>query len=401
MKALVLAGGFDQIALIEELQKRGYTCILADYYEDPPAKEAADLHIQASTLDVDRIKQIAIEYDVDLITTACTDQALLTVAKVSEELGLPCYINYQSALNVTNKSYMKACFEKFNIPTARHVIVDSCDGLANVTEHLRKPLVVKPVDCNSSKGVVKVLNEEELTVAVRNAINFSRTDTAVVEEYISGREYTVDFWIDRGTPRLLMVSEITKFPESFTINGCRTLPTLPENKISQLNLIAKKISEAFELDNMPMFMQVMDNGDEIFVLEFSARMGGGTKYRMIELYSGVPIMSVYTDRVCGVLPNIGDRLTKKHMLLYFLYCTKGVYKEITGVDSAIKLGLVDEWYQYKKPGACFEKAQNSGDRVASILLTGDDDREIEHKRVEACQVIRVMNTDGTDMLLRL
>ncbi len=329
MKALVLAGGFDQIALIEELQKRGYTCILADYYEDPPAKETADLHIQASTLDVDRIKQIAIEYDVDLITTACTDQALLTVAKVSEELGLPCYINYQSALNVTNKSYMKACFEKFNIPTARHVIVDSCDGLANATEQLRKPLVVKPVDCNSSKGVVKVLNEEELTVAVRNAINFSRTDTAVVEEYISGREYTVDFWIDHGTPRLLMVSEITKFPESFTINGCRTLPTLPENKISQLNLIAKKISEAFELDNMPMFMQVMDNGDEIFVLEFSARMGGGTKYRMIELYSGLPIMSVYTDRVCGVLPNIGDRLSKKHMLLYYLYSTKRVYKENT------------------------------------------------------------------------
>ena len=39
-----------------------------------------------------------------MICTACTDQALLTVAKVSEELGLPTYISYKTALNVTNKS---------------------------------------------------------------------------------------------------------------------------------------------------------------------------------------------------------------------------------------------------------------------------------------------------------
>ena len=107
-------------------------------------------------MDVDRIKQIAQEYSVDLITTACTDQALLTVAQVSEELGLACYISCQCVLNVTNKSYMKRKFESCDIPSARHCIVDSSDNLFEKTKHLRWPLVVKPVDCNSSKGVVRV-----------------------------------------------------------------------------------------------------------------------------------------------------------------------------------------------------------------------------------------------------
>ena len=37
MKALVLAGGFPQIALIEELKRRGIFTLLADYYENPVA----------------------------------------------------------------------------------------------------------------------------------------------------------------------------------------------------------------------------------------------------------------------------------------------------------------------------------------------------------------------------
>ena len=38
MKILVLAGGFDQIALIEELKQRGHDVYLADYLDSPPAQ---------------------------------------------------------------------------------------------------------------------------------------------------------------------------------------------------------------------------------------------------------------------------------------------------------------------------------------------------------------------------
>ena len=107
MKIVVLAGGADQIALINELKKRGHYVILVDYFECPPAKPYADEHVVASTLDVERVREIAVEKKADLVCTACTDQALLTVANVSEQLGLPCYISYKTALDVTNKSYMK------------------------------------------------------------------------------------------------------------------------------------------------------------------------------------------------------------------------------------------------------------------------------------------------------
>ena len=39
LKALVLAGGCDQIALIKELKAKKYEILLADYLDDPPAKK--------------------------------------------------------------------------------------------------------------------------------------------------------------------------------------------------------------------------------------------------------------------------------------------------------------------------------------------------------------------------
>ena len=109
MTALVLAGGYPQIALIRELKSRGITTVLCDYYENPVARPYADIFYQESTLDIPAITRVAQQEQVDFLITVCTDQALLTVAQVSEALGLPCYISHETALNVTNKAYMKKC----------------------------------------------------------------------------------------------------------------------------------------------------------------------------------------------------------------------------------------------------------------------------------------------------
>ena len=73
MKIIVLAGGADQIALIRELKGRGHEVVLVDYFQNPPAKQYADKHIVASTLDIDAVRDIALKERADLVCTACTD----------------------------------------------------------------------------------------------------------------------------------------------------------------------------------------------------------------------------------------------------------------------------------------------------------------------------------------
>ena len=59
--------------------------------------------------------------------------------------------------------YMKKVFEEYGISTAKHVVMAELDE--DAIADMPYPLIVKPVDCNSSKGVKKVENIEELRAA--------------------------------------------------------------------------------------------------------------------------------------------------------------------------------------------------------------------------------------------
>ncbi|MBR5543520.1 MAG: hypothetical protein IKU65_05445, partial [Oscillospiraceae bacterium] len=122
MKALVLCGGLPQIALINELKARGVFTILADMNEKVPARECADKFYPVSVLDVDAVRKVAVDEKVDFILTVCADQVLQVVAQIAEELGLPWYIDYETAENVSKKSYMKKIFWENDIPTTKFVI---------------------------------------------------------------------------------------------------------------------------------------------------------------------------------------------------------------------------------------------------------------------------------------
>lgn len=399
MKIVVLAGGADQIALIKELKGRGHYVILVDYFECPPAKPYADEHFVASTLDVERVKEIAVESHADLVCTACTDQALLTVANVSEQLGLPCYISYKDALNVTNKSYMKHRMLESGIPTAKFVIMDNSSDLTPLKD-FDYPLVVKPVDCNSSKGVIKVSDESELKSSLDSAIGFSRTRTAVVEEFKEGVEVSADFYVENGKAVYLSATSSLKIRNrnSFTIMSS-VYPVVDEMEKLRITEIATQIASAFGLDNCPLLIQMIVGKDDISVIEFSARMGGGSKYYLIQVLSGVDIMSRYVDLVLGDLPAIEPVPMNGFCRVNYVYCNPGVMDRVDGLDNLKSEGMIKEYFIYKSPGMKISAAQTSGDRAAGYIVTADSEEELLQKISVIDSSIRVLTPEGEDIMI--
>lgn len=398
MKILVLAGGADQIALIKELKLRGHEVVLLDYFENPPAKPYADKHIVASTLDVEAVEKYAKAEKVSLICTACTDQALLTVSYVSERLGLPCYIDYQTGLNVTNKSYMKKVLTDNDIPTARFSIVDKPDK--EKIQGFKFPLVVKPVDCNSSKGVKKVESIEEYRQYITEAIKYSRSNTAIVEEYKEGKEISADFYIENGVAKLLSATTSLKIKnrKSFTIL-CSDYPALNASQEITVTQIAQDISKAFNLDNTPLLVQMIANDNEINVIEFSARMGGGSKYKLIEVLSGVNIMSKYVDRILGGYPEVKPSKQVDYCKMVYIYCNPGIYDHMEGLEMMKEEGMIDEYFLYKTQGMEIHKAETSGDRPSGYLCSASTADELSRKIKYVDSHIKAMSNIGVDMMM--
>ena len=94
-KIMILAGGNDQAALMEELRryfKGDVELILLDMVRNVKAFPYADRFLQISTMDKDAVLKAAQEEKIDYILTACGDQPLSTMAYVSAQMGLPCYL---------------------------------------------------------------------------------------------------------------------------------------------------------------------------------------------------------------------------------------------------------------------------------------------------------------------
>jgi len=399
MKALVLAGGFPQIALLKELSKRKITTVLADYYENPVAKPFADKFYRASTLDIEAITVIAKNEQVDFLITACTDQALLTVAKVSETLSLPCYIDYQTALNVTNKSYMKAVFEKNNIPTAKHIVMAKLDE--SKIQNMRYPLIVKPVDCNSSKGVKKVVNIDELKKAFSDAVNFSRTDTAIIEEFIEGEELSADIYVENGIAKLLSVSTLDKIPnnDKFVIFRGFYSSEKTEKVRLVVEKIAQQIADAFGLVNSPMLIQMIYDGENAYVLEFSARTGGGVKYLLINKAAGFDVISAVIDLTLGERPTVKKvQPQNKFIANEFIYCSPGVFEKLDGFEELKNEKIISDYYLFKWKGAEFDAIENSGDRVAGFTIQADTMDELKEKHYIAIKRMRVLDSTGNNIM---
>lgn len=399
MKALVLAGGYPQIALLQELKSRGITTVLADYYPNPVAKPYADIFYQESTLDVEAITRVARDEKVDFLITACTDQALLTVAKVSEILGLPTYLDYQTALNVTNKSYMKEVFAKNNISTAKYAVMGELD-MARL-DSFRYPVIVKPVDCNSSKGVKKAYTEQELKEAFVQAVELSRTDTAIVEEFIQGPEITVDVQVEHGKAHVLSTAYSDKIADDdkFVIFRTRYPIAEKDSVCRQIEETAQQIADAFGLENSLMLIQMISDGEHVYVLEFSARTGGGVKYQLIKRVSGFDVIKAVVDLTLKQVPHVEIAPPEtKYISNVFIYCTSGVYDRLDGFEELKQEGVISEYFVFKWQGAKIGGATNSGDRIAGFTVQGNTKEEICRNYDIAVSRIRVLDPDGNDIM---
>lgn len=405
MKILFLAGGFDQIAFIEELKRRGNTIYLVDYTNHPLAEKYADSFFQISTLDVEAVEKIAKKLSVDMILTACTDQALLVMAYISEKLGLPCHLTYEQARNVTNKAYMKGKMLAAQIPTAKGTFFERTDVSLSEINALgfSFPLVIKPCDCNSSKGVIRIDSFGYLRDAMDQALKLSRDKKLIVEEFQEGQELSIDLWIadDKAIILGVSISQKIKGTNNFTIARSFYDPSFVEaTNLKALEDIAIQIAGEFSINNMPLLLQAIKTNHGFQVIEFSPRIGGGTKYKLIEYMSGIDMVSAYIDMALN-LPlsqKIEPRFSSDYIELDYLYVSGGTFCGLSDFEDMLAEKVIQDIYVYKSRGTQIYEAKTSSDRVGGVLLIAPSMYSLKQKRSQFFSKCRAENEHGDNIL---
>lgn len=399
-KAIVLGGTHDHIGLIELLKSKNYFVVLVDYYENPPAKDAADKHIKESTLEKDKVLEIAKQESADLVITACIDQALLTMAYVCESLNLPCHISYETALKMTNKTHMKKIFMDNGIPTSRFMVFGEKDYDAKLTSKLKLPLVIKPADSNSSKGVTKVEDTRDLQQSFEKALDLSRAKKVVIEEYCEGEEFTVDVVLKNYEPKILMVSKIAKSrlnKNNFTIIQNTYPATSNTQTLDQISKIAKKLASAYQIKEGPLLIQLIYKNPGIKVVEFSARIGGGSKATFLKAMTGFDPIEYFICLLIDKPYTEEPQQNYKYGAITYIYAEPGVIQSFEGPDSLKEKGVVAEIFLYKTLGMKVHDSVSSNDRVAGFLVIDNDLEKLKSNINLANKQIRIIGANGTNI----
>ena len=400
MKALVVAGGMPQITLIKQLKERGIETVLIDGSNTPVALPYADKFVNVNIFDTEAVKKIAVEEKVDFLITVCADQVLLVVAKVSEELGLPCYIDYETAKLVSDKELMKKIFAENDIPTSKYVVMDSFD--IEKTRGLTYPLIVKPVDAYSSKGVKKVLNEEELIAAFEEAKNISRSKSAIVEEFFEGEEISVDLFVEDGKANVLLISNSDKIKDKdhFVIFRGKCPVHASDELKAEIAKVSQRIADAFKIKNAPMLVQILTDGKRVTVLEFCARTGGAMKWLLIQHASGVDVIKSVIDLTLGIKPEISLGAPEtKYIVNDFIYCREGIYDRIEGFDEQLSKGNITDYRMLRPQGWKFSgQIASSTDRLCGVTFQDDTLEGLNKKHREFAESVKVLDNKGNDIM---
>jgi biotin carboxylase len=187
---------------------------LADRFEKVDLKDREGVEVFARSLAED-CKLVG-------IMTAGTDFSA-TVAWVAEKLNLP-GISYEAALDASDKERMRGRFRAVGLPSPEFIILKSAPE-EGFTLPFQWPAVVKPVDNMGARGCRRVDGFADLKAAVTDALRFSRSGRAIVEEYMEGPEFSVDALVYDGEITICGFADRHIFFPPYFIEMGHTMPS--------------------------------------------------------------------------------------------------------------------------------------------------------------------------------
>lgn len=275
-KAVLIFGvGPLQESIIKRAKKMGLYTVGIDPCADATCKDCVDAFEVVPGQDYEGHCAVVEKYGIDAIVTAATDKPLVMMARIAEKYGFPFY-SVETAKWSTDKFQMKERFELGGVPHAQGRLIsraEEADGLVF-------PVIVKPRDNSGSRGVKLCRSKEELEASMNEALEVSKLDTVLVEEFIEGPEYSIESLhytanCQQPTAKVIQFTEkkTTEFPYNVELGHIQPA-NISEESQQKIREIISKIGKALNFVNCPSHTELKINDRGIFVIETSPRLGG-------------------------------------------------------------------------------------------------------------------------------
>lgn len=291
MKVLILGVGSAQIDLIEYCKNRGDKVFAVANSSQNATSDLVDGFMCIDILDKQRVLQYARQINADLICSIGSDFALATIAYVSKQLALPCFIDEKIINCLCHKNNFRQTLEELNINNTPYQVAEDLTQLQNWQLF---PAIIKPVDSQGQRGIFKVANKTALAKCFNNALSYSRSQTVIIEKYHHGQEISVNTIVANGevvanyfSNRIVHDNHTIGIVKEHCLAAI--IPPLIRNKaITMIN----KLVEHCNIINGPLYFQLKYQQDKIYFIEASPRLDGCHLWRLFKTAYGIDLLDL-------------------------------------------------------------------------------------------------------------
>jgi biotin carboxylase len=277
------------------------------------------------------------------------DSGSLLAARASERLGLP-FNSPVAAEAARDKLKMRTLMAAGGVPCPvfRHFTTDQAPEV--VAEQVDYPCVVKPLNLNGSRGVMRADSPTEFVVAVRRLTQMLRQDQPagqpqayLVEDFIPGFEVALEGMLDQG--RLLVLALFDKpdpldgpfFEETIYVTPSR-LPAATQQAIAAT---AAQAARALGLQMGPVHAELRVNAQGPWMLEVAGRSIGGLCSQVLRFGVDESLEELILRQACGLPLLSTEREARAAGVMMIPIPAAGILQRVDGLDAAQATPLIE------------------------------------------------------------
>jgi biotin carboxylase len=276
---------------------------------------------------------------------------------------------------------MRNLCKEIGVFTPYYNVVKSEAEAKKITKKIKYPLILKPIENQSSQGVFKIDNDKQLSYFFPLTLKHKRNHNSIlIEKFIEGEEYTVEGFKVYDKHHCLAISKKTHFSGFPTIASSLLYQPLNQNGIFK-NLI-KQNDLFIEKSKLPFGIthaeyKYMDG--KFYMIEVAAR-GGGSKIssHIVPIVSGVDVNKKLINLALGKkIKTIKVKGTGYFVLLHFFNFKPGYVLKRTSEDFINSFNFVVDFEYGFNLKDILKNITSDSNRHAYVIIKSKIKEELE------------------------
>lgn len=296
-KVMLLGTSATSLPILKALKDLNFHVGVVGNRPDDICHRFADSSHYEDYSDYETVKDLFTTQGYSYVVPSCSDLSYEVGAKLANELGLCGYDDWEKTQVITNKQMFRAFLKQKKLPHPKCVYQN--DIRPETIRDLTFPVIVKPLEADTGKGISVISDVTFLDDALQLARSVSRDSQCLVEEFRVGSLHSISSFIINGKIGDAHIVDEYCTDYDFAVNESNFPTVLSAAIVENVKQIIARLVSVLHLGDGLLHMQFIIQNENIILIECMRRLPGDFFPMLISHSIGYPYYKNYVHAFVG------------------------------------------------------------------------------------------------------